>query len=139
MNSSAQIHADIKDLIISGENRPTESDYNISSLRSEMEQKIDRLTQDAEDVENRLSETRELALEWEASAQQLLDEELSSPVQNSSMQWNEESDDPPSFSIDSQQASSNRENLTELREALDELDKKYRAAIDSVSNYIRSH
>lgn len=135
-SGSPQIHRDIKNLIVQGESRPVESDYNLSGLRADMNQKIDELTDGAERVHDRLDETYTLALEWEETAETLMDETVSDPVQHASMEWEDASDTPPSFTIDSNQEAQNQQALEEMKQAIEQLDERYGAAIDSVAGFI---
>jgi hypothetical protein len=99
-----------------------------------MESKINSLTSVAASTQERLDEAYVLALEWEESAQTLLEDEISSPVNSSVM--NKDGGMTPSFSVDSTEASSNQSKLENLKQEIDQLDAKYSAAIDSVHSYI---
>lgn len=135
-SGSPQLHRDIKNLIVQGNSRPAESDYNLSGLQNKMNRKIDVLTDRAERVHSRLDETYSLALEWEETAETMMDETISDPVENASMEWDQEAGNPPSFTIDSDKEAQNRQTLSEIRQAVEQLDERYGAAIDSISGYI---
>ncbi|MDZ7757107.1 hypothetical protein [Rhodohalobacter sp.] len=129
-----QVLRDIREHIVDGPGIPDESEYDLESLRSEMENKINALTNVAGSTQERLQGTYELALQWEESAQTLLEDEISSPVNSSVL--NKDGGMTPSFSVDSTAASNNQTKLENLKQEIDQLDAKYSAAIDSVRSYI---
>ena len=94
-----QILRDIRDHIVDGPGIPDESEHNLETLRSEMETKITSLTNIAQSTQQRLQGTYEMALQWEETAQTLLEDEISSPVNSSVM--NKDGGMTPSFSVDS--------------------------------------
>lgn len=129
-----QIQKDIRDHIVDGPGIPDEAEYDLESLRSEMESKINDLTSVAENTQSRLQDTYQLALQWEEETQTLLEDEISSPVTSSVM--DNDSGSTPSFSVDSTAASNNQSKLENLKQQIDQLDEQYSAAIDSVHSYI---
>jgi len=134
MIGSPQLHQQIKTLITAG-GRKIEGHYNISELQEQMNRELDNLETITEQVEGRFEESYELALEWQEESIQLVDDLLTNPVQNVQNQDTENSK-VASFSINANQATNNQQSLEQLKTAIDQLDQKYAAAIDSVTGYI---
>ncbi|MDZ7659252.1 MAG: hypothetical protein U5J89_08230 [Fodinibius sp.] len=128
------IYSDIRSEITGNDDKPQQSSYNISSLRSNMESSIDNLTQMASDVRTRLQETRTAAIQWETQAEEMAQNVISNPVSSSQMDW--QGDQPPSFEIDENKAASNQSSLEAYKKDVDALDKKYKAALDSIRTNI---
>lgn len=129
--SPPSVYSDIRSEITNNGSKPEESSFNLSSLRSDMETSIDNLTQRASEVQSRLQETRTAAIQWEQQAEEMADNVINSPVTSTQMDW--QGDQPPSFDIDENQASSNQGSLEQLKQDFDALDQRYKAALDSIS------
>ena len=136
MAEQPSIHRNIANLFLQGDRPPPASDYQLAALRTAMDQNFDQLMDVIQQVEGHLSQTYELALEWEERAGILLEGEVADPRQVVNMNWNQETNQPPLFRVDPDQAAHNRESLEDLKRAVDELDAYYMTAIDSVSSYI---
>ncbi|TVR34623.1 MAG: hypothetical protein EA390_02755 [Balneolaceae bacterium] len=129
-NPEPEIFNSIASLIVDS-NRPSESDFNLSQYRAEMVDALELLSSEAGAVQQRLAETREAAVVWQAEALQALDDVIQNPVQFVRLQ--PQGDQLPTFSIDSNQNASNQSSLEEIKASVDAMDQMYRAAIDSVA------
>ncbi len=112
-------------------NRPNQSDFNLSQYRAEMVDALDLLASEAGAVQQRLAETREAAVVWQAEALQALDDVIQDPVEFVRLQ--PEGDQLPTFNINGSQNASNQSSLEEIKASVEAMDQMYRAAIDSVA------
>ncbi len=122
----------VKQIVTNFNNHYTSSGV-FQLYQSVLENETEDLVQKATPVIKRLRNTKAKAIQWETEEQSFADQ-ISSPIQNVNTDWS--SGSAPSFSVNTDLANQNSDNLANYKQSIAQLDQQYRSVIDTVYTMI---